>query len=315
MIFPTFVFLNNNLTLKGTIRLEMRTPILSIITVNLNNNTGLKKTIESIKQQSYADYEHLIIDGGSTDESKTTIEKYEKENSRLTYWVSEPDKGIYDGMNKGIKQAKGEYLYFLNSGDCLQSDILGQIPFNGTTQYIYGDMLLIEEKGEQERIAPDYPTMHFFFYDSLSHQSCFIHHSLFTYKLYDTRYKIISDWAHSLQAIIMENCSYQHLPFIISRCDGNGISSSYIHVQSERLKWLKENLSEPLYNIILDSIEYNASYFKPLIPRMNLSNHFQKRAFKFVKIWLKIHSFFSRHKKSPEDFNKILYYPPRNLSL
>lgn len=64
-------------------------------------------------------------------------------------------------MNKGIKQAKGEYLYFLNSGDYLQKDILSQIPFDGT-QYIYGDMLLIEEKGKRERIAPDYPTVQFF---------------------------------------------------------------------------------------------------------------------------------------------------------
>lgn len=293
----------------------MKTPTLSIITVNFNNNTGLRKTLKSIKQQSYTDYEHLIIDAGSTDGSKTTIENYEKEKSHLTYWVSEPDKGIYDGMNKGIKQAKGEYFYFLNSGDCLQADILDKIPFNSRTQYIYGDMLLIEEKGERERLAPDQPTIQFFFYDSLSHQSCFIHHSLFTYKLYDIRYKIISDWAHSLQAIILENCSYQHLPFIISKCDGNGTSSSYLRVQSERLKWLKENLSESLYTTIIDSIEYNASDFKTLIPRMNLSKHFQNRAFKLVKIWLKIHSFLSRHKKKPEDFKRILYYPPKNLSL
>ena len=216
-------------------------------------------------------------------------------------------------MNKGIKQAKGEYIYFLNSGDCLQGDILKRIPFNENIQYIYGDMLLVEEKSERKRVAPDYPTVQFFFYDSLSHQSCFIHRSLFVHRLYDTQYKIISDWAHSFQSIIMENCSYKHLPFIISKCDGSGISSIYLHVQSERLKWFKENLSEPLYQSIVDSIEYNASYFKLLIPMMNLRMHFQKRAFNIVKIWFKVHSFFSRHKKNPEDIKKIIYYPPKNL--
>ena len=291
----------------------MEIPKLSIITINFNNNCGLKSTLESIKLQSFTDYEHIIIDAGSSDGSKTTIEKYEKESSHLTYWISESNKGIYDGMNKGIKQAKGEYIYFLNSGDCLQGDILKRIPFNENIQYIYGDMLLVEEKSERKRVAPDYPTVQFFFYDSLSHQSCFIHRSLFVHRLYDTQYKIISDWAHSFQSIIMENCSYKHLPFIISKCDGSGISSIYLHVQSERLKWFKENLSEPLYQSIVDSIEYNASYFKLLIPMMNLRMHFQKRAFNIVKIWLKVHSFFSRHKKNPEDIKKIIYYPPKNL--
>lgn len=292
----------------------METPILSIITVNFNNNIGLKKTLESIKQQSYTNYEHIIIDAGSTDGSKATIENYKKETPHLTYWVSEPDKGIYDGMNKGIKQAKGEYLYFLNSGDYLQKDILSQIPFDGT-QYIYGDMLLIEEKGKRERIAPDYPTVQFFFYDSLSHQSCFIHRSLFANRIYDIHYKIISDWAHSVQSIIMEKCSYRHLPFIISQCDGTGISSTYINVQSERIKWLKENLSEQLYTTIIDAIEYNGSSFKPLIPRMNLTKRFQYRAYKFVRLWFKIHSFFSIHKPNQKNPNKILYYPPRHRQL
>lgn len=94
----------------------MEIPKLSIITINFNNNCGLKSTLESIKLQSFTDYEHIIIDAGSSDGSKTTIEKYEKESSHLTYWISESDKGIYDGMNKGIKQAKGEYIYFLNQG-------------------------------------------------------------------------------------------------------------------------------------------------------------------------------------------------------
>ena len=83
---------------------------LSIITVNYNNNIGLIQTLESLKNQTFSSYEHIIIDAASTDGSKETITKYEKETSHLTYWSSEPDRGIYDGMNKGLKHANGEYL-------------------------------------------------------------------------------------------------------------------------------------------------------------------------------------------------------------
>ena len=160
----------------------MRTPTISIITVNFNNNEGLKKTLRSIEVQSYTSYEHIIIDADSNDGSQETIKKYSEKNTHLTYWVSEKDKGIYDGMNKGIRQAKGEYLYFLNSGDCLQGNILKDIPFDGT-KYIYGDMVLVNDHEQRKEAGPDYPDLVFFFYNALAHQACFIHHSLFINKL------------------------------------------------------------------------------------------------------------------------------------
>ena len=123
----------------------MNGPILSIITVNFNNNLGLLKTLESVSSQSFSSYEHIIIDAGSTDGSRETIIQYEKENPHLSFWSSESDKGIYDGMNKGIDHAKGQYLYFLNSGDCLSQDILAKIPFDGT-EYLYGDTILFYKR-------------------------------------------------------------------------------------------------------------------------------------------------------------------------
>ena len=114
----------------------MKETILSIITVNFNNNKGLISTLESVKQQSFSSYEHIIIDENSSDGIKETIIQNAKETTHLTYWISEPDNGIYYGMNKGIEQARGEYLYFLNSGDCLKEDVLSQIQFDGT-QYLW----------------------------------------------------------------------------------------------------------------------------------------------------------------------------------
>ena len=91
-------------------------PQLSIITINYNNLAGLQKTFESVFNQTFQDFEYIVIDGGSTDGSKELIEQY---HDKIDYWVSEPDSGIYNAMNKGIVRANGEYLQFLNSGDSL----------------------------------------------------------------------------------------------------------------------------------------------------------------------------------------------------
>lgn len=111
-------------------------PKLSIITVNFNNNSGLGKTLESVRHQSFSSYEHIIIDAGSKDGSLETIKQYAEGNPHVTFWVSEPDKGIYDGMNKGIEHAGGEYLQFLNSGDFLVGDVLGQVDLMGRNTFM-----------------------------------------------------------------------------------------------------------------------------------------------------------------------------------
>ena len=131
----------------------MNGPILSIITVNFNNNLGLLKTLESVSSQSFSSYEHIIIDAGSTDGSRETIIQYEKENPHLSFWSSESDKGIYDGMNKGIDHAKGQYLYFLNSGDCLSPRHSSQkLPLMVQNTYTETLSYFIKEKLKKEVI-------------------------------------------------------------------------------------------------------------------------------------------------------------------
>ena len=89
---------------------------LSIITINRNNATGLKKTMQSVAAQTYKDFEYIVVDGASTDGSVDVIKKYEQQFVYLK-WVSEPDLGIYNAMNKGIRMASGDYIQILNSGD------------------------------------------------------------------------------------------------------------------------------------------------------------------------------------------------------
>ena len=228
----------------------MTQPTLSIITVNFNNNKGLIATLNSIKNQSFTSYEHIIIDACSTDGSKETIIKYSKETSHLAYWVSEKDSGIYDGMNKGIEHASGEYLYFLNSGDCLIKDVLRHIPFDGT-QYIYGNIKIIPTN--EDPWIWKYPDRFdtFFLANSkgwISQQACFIHHSLFIEQKYDTNYKIISDWIHAIHSIILKGCSYKHIPTTIVEYDGGGASSNYEKTWEERNKWIEQNINKTFFN-------------------------------------------------------------------
>ena len=91
---------------------------ISIITINYNNASGLEKTIRSVVEQTYNEYEYIIIDGASSDKSKEVIQEYQR---YIDFWCSEKDSGIYNAMNKGIQKASGEYLLFLNSGDVLNN--------------------------------------------------------------------------------------------------------------------------------------------------------------------------------------------------
>ena len=196
-------------------------PKLSIITVNLNNAEGLRKTIESVVNQTFNDYEYIIIDGGSTVGSVDIIKQYA---DKITYWVSEPDKGIYNAMNKGIKVAKGEYCYFLNSGDYLKNNFILNTIFSKkiNKDYIYGNI-------ELNNYTLKYPkdlTFYFFFTNTICHQAIFIKSNLFKkFGFYDEKLTIVADWEFYLRTFILANSTYIYLDETISVYDTNGMSS------------------------------------------------------------------------------------------
>ena len=97
---------------------------LSIVTINRNNANGLEKTMQSVASQSFKEFEYIVVDGASTDGSVDVIRSHEADCAHLK-WVSEPDSGIYNAMNKGLQMATGDYVQILNSGDCLAaSDVM-----------------------------------------------------------------------------------------------------------------------------------------------------------------------------------------------
>lgn len=211
---------------------------LSIITINYNNKVGLQKTIDSVTSQTFKTFEWIIIDGGSTDGSKELIEKY---TQHITYWVSEPDKGIYNAMNKGIKVAKGEYLLFLNSGDYFNEDnIIERVIYTEfVADVVYGSSVMVWNK--DYRTIWDMPienvTGKLFFEGSLLHQASFIRRNLFDkFGNYDETYMIAADWKFFTKAIVFGNSTVQRLPFTTAVYGVDGISTRRKDIDSEERK-------------------------------------------------------------------------------
>jgi glycosyltransferase involved in cell wall biosynthesis len=233
---------------------------LSIITINRNNANGLKQTLKSVAEQTFEDFEHIVIDGASTDNSVDIIKNF----SHITYYVSEQDNGIYDAMNKGIRHAKGEYCLFLNSGDYLTaSTTISEIfPSLNSEDIIYGDLITKNLKGKIKRtIKPDKITIDFFAIDSLSHPSSFIKTALLKQLgFYRTDLQIVSDWAFFLEAIFKKGASYKHIPVFVSMFTLGGISTnpknSKLDKKEREIVW--KDLFPYIYNDILRLSEPNA---------------------------------------------------------
>ena len=284
----------------------MIAPLLSIITVNYNNKSGLIRTLNSIKNQESVFFEHIIIDANSTDGSKDAILLYEKEITFPLYWVSEPDNGIYDGMNKGIKQAHGEYLFFLNSGDTLISNtILQEIALDGN-KYIYGNIKYILSEKDYRYITPSETLdIVYLLKTALPHQACFIHHSLFQKQLYNTEYKIISDWIHTMERNIFNDCSNKYIDIVIAEVDGNGISTNQEKLMEERIKWIKSKFPKAILDALSELYEYRISELAPFIQPISQTKKFKKRIRKLISFLLKINNIISHKKRIEQKKNEI----------
>ena len=196
----------------------------SIITINYNNKIGLCKTIKSVIAQTHNDFEYIIIDGGSTDESTNIIHQY---NNKINYWISEKDNGIYHAMNKGIARANGDYCLFLNSGDCFyDAYVLEQVAKQNCNEDIYVG-IVISQAGKLISPPPSRDISLYHLYSgAIPHQGAFIKTELLKKYPYDETLKISSDWKFFLQAIILDNCSFKYIDSIIAKYDLEGISST-----------------------------------------------------------------------------------------
>ena len=256
---------------------------LSIITVNYNDAKGLERTIKSVISQSYHDFEFIVIDGGSSDESLDIIKKYER---YIDYWVSEPDGGIYQGMNKGLRQAKGDYVNFMNSGDRFYSaDVLERI-FSLDTD---ADIIIGTHVGSPHpNVGKDGISLYTLCTGAVDHQASFIKRNVALRHPYDEKYKIVSDWKFFIEALVIDNCSFFYTETIVVDVDMNGISNTAIDLnRREREAVLRELLPERIltdYHLLM-SIHPD---LLQISPRVTKSQSIRKSIVKLAKILLSI---------------------------
>ena len=243
---------------------------LSIITINYNDAKGLEKTINSVISQTFKDFQYIVIDGGSKDESQSVIENYA---NQISYWVSELDKGIYNAMNKGIAQATGEYVLFINSGDTLyNNDVVSTvIPLLKDFDLISGHTNLIRDGGSLIVKSRQQVTFKDLFRYSIDHPSTFIKRKLFDeIGVYDESLKIISDWKWFIIALAKYNVSYQPIDAIISTFVFDGISS--LPENKARLLAERKLVLEKEFPFFIEDYKTLVEYEEPAKNFMKLKN-------------------------------------------
>lgn len=259
----------------------------SIITINYNNQIGLIKTVNSVKNQSLRDFEFIIIDGGSTDGSKEYIQE---NNEFIDYWISEKDNGIYHAMNKGIAVANGEYCLFLNSGDYLvDSEVLNKVINEKlNADIVYGNLLKGNHKDYfQDKGVSSCELSFLQLYNStINHPASFIKTSLFKkFGLYKEDLKIVSDWEFFFRVIIFHNVKVKYIDINITYFDLTGISSKQFDlIKKERYEVVRSYLPE----LLIKEIDYYSSMKHDLIILEQIFKFpFLKKLFRGVGFLLK----------------------------
>lgn len=202
-------------------------PLVSIITVSFNDLNGLKKTVDSVWSQQGVAFEHIIIDGGSADGSALYIQSI---SDRLTFGVSEKDKGVFDAMNKGLRQASGTYVLFMNSGDRFYKEDSLSIISKGiadSVDFVYGNVFFEYQDGSQKLFEfPSIPRLSVYFQCFLPHQATLTKTSLLKNGGgYDLSYKFISDTVFIWDQLINHSASFKHVDHAVAVCEHGGMST------------------------------------------------------------------------------------------
>ncbi len=221
-------------------------PVVTVITVVYNDLSNLLTTRESINAQSDKTFEWVVVDGGSTD---GTVEAIQCLDHQPLNWISERDKGIYDAMNKGLKMAKGDYIVFLNSGDCLTPGAIEAVrnvlsrPESKDVDMILGSALYVFSNGHrlrkqvlplQMRIHHSLPT---------SHQAMFIRRSLHLKHLHNLTYKVCSDY-YTVASMSLEkpSCAYVDSVVSVVTLGGDSFSSSHRYTHLKECIWVQRRV-------------------------------------------------------------------------
>ena len=227
-------------------------PKITIITVSYNAVKTIEQTILSVVNQTYDNIEYIIIDGGSTDGTVDIIKKYK---DKISYWVSEPDKGIYDAMNKGVAKVTGDWIYFLGADDWIYNDsVINQVReyLTNENDVFYGKVVLIDNHLNLKKVLDNVIS-----YDDLMsgrmihHQGIFIKSKVQKTYLFDIKYQISSDYKVVLKSALARG-KFKHISIFIANVRIGGISS--------KIENTKQRLDE--YEDIINSIVAKEIYIK-----------------------------------------------------
>lgn len=229
---------------------------ISVITISFNALAHIEKTIQSVITQKYNKFEYIVVDGKSNDGTVSIIRKYD---NSIDKWISEPDTGIYNAMNKAVKLATGKYCIFMNAGDTFLHDkVLYEVD-----KYLETDIDIISGNNiitQNNKLiayykAPKAITFNHLFNSSLCHQATFIKRELLIENPYDESLRMVSDWKFWIQTIVLKNSSYKNVNIDICNFDASGIT----YTQQEKGFIEREKVFQELIpsRIISDYIFFN----------------------------------------------------------
>ena len=275
---------------------------LTIITINRNNAAGLEKTMQSVLSQTRTDYEYVVVDGASTDDSVVVIERLAPAFGDRLKWISEPDKGIYNAMNKGIGMATGEYIQILNSGDSLVSPevvdrMYAALEKEGHPSIMYGNMLKDFPDGRVHRdtsFAGGEITLLGMYIGTLNHSPAYIRRSLFDkYGLYDESLKISSDWKWFLQALVFGEEKPVYADIDVTLFDMTGIRETNTALTKAERKQILTELVPPA--VLAD---YDA-----WVPSIRQMRRIRRHPWAYKLVWFLERCLFKQEKRKDKKVN------------
>lgn len=242
---------------------------ISVVTVCYNSVNTIERTILSVLNQTYENVEYIIIDGGSTDGTVDIIKKYA---GRLAYWVSEPDKGIYDAMNKGIAIATGEYINFMNAGDIFFMPTTISLIFDSLRMedVIYGDTIKISNSCNYIEHCLPLESMRYIL--PFGHQATFVRKGIIKQNLFDVNFRSAADY-NQLYHIWEKGARFRYIPNIIAVFDArSGFSALNKEIVLKEVAEINGQMHEKNWKI----------YFKWAIIKMRLKTSLKKVLPKFL---------------------------------
>ena len=247
-------------------------PLVSIITVCLNNEKYIKQTIDSVLKQTYYNIEYIIIDGKSTDTTVKIIKEYENKFNGRMKWISEKDKGIYDAMNKGINIANGEIIGIINSGDFYVKNavelVVSIFNFDNTINLIHGNVIKFGFKNDISFLVKG-TDKHIEKRMSIQHPTCFISREIYKkYGKFDLKYKISADYELLLR-FRKEGIKFYYLDKVLCYFRIGGVSSNTYKALKE-VEEIHKNYRGVIYSKLTYIRNIIMIYFKKLLKELLL---------------------------------------------